>query len=458
MKFNIYSALKVFLLFPLSIYRRLRALFWGDDISTLNRGFSLVTNSGERYLPLAKPYNAAMHLGHMASYKEALRYSYGLRILDIGCGVGYGAFFLASYGTKQVVAIDFDPHALAYARKEYHHPNLQYSQVNAFHLPFPDVYFDFVFSAQVIEHVPSPEQFLNEIKRVLSPTGFCLIATPNKRLFSPIGTPDNPHHISEMDWKSFKRITEAVFPQTQFCGIPQHCLKYHKDQPVPTVKRNSEIQPQDYRIQYDNLEECENMLCIGYMAPDRELFINLPNQFQPVTDELAPFFWDASTSKWSVMGIYPDDIHATALTLYKSQHMKQSFISPDTGLYRIEIDVITTTKTSIKATLCAGTDNKAKTIVQARLQQYNKKIVLSFPAQTDSENQLYTLTIGLDSGLWSLLHHIIPFKFQSCITQKGNSHCSIDRASQNVQLAMRTFHQSLPEHPAWNHADSCGNI
>jgi hypothetical protein len=28
-----------------------------------------VFNQGERYVPTVDPYNAAMHLGHMASYK-----------------------------------------------------------------------------------------------------------------------------------------------------------------------------------------------------------------------------------------------------------------------------------------------------------------------------------------------------------------------------------------------------
>jgi methylase of polypeptide subunit release factors len=54
-----------------------------------------------------------MHLGHMASYREALRYSYGRRVLDLGCGAGYGAFFLAGYGASHVTAVDISGVALA---------------------------------------------------------------------------------------------------------------------------------------------------------------------------------------------------------------------------------------------------------------------------------------------------------------------------------------------------------
>ena len=52
---------------------------------------SEISNKGERYVPLVYSYNAAMHLGHMASYKLALRYAYGRKVLDLGCGTGYGA-------------------------------------------------------------------------------------------------------------------------------------------------------------------------------------------------------------------------------------------------------------------------------------------------------------------------------------------------------------------------------
>ena len=128
-----------------------------------------VTNAGERYLPLVKPYDASMHLGHMASYREALRYSHGRRVLDLGCGTSYGAFFLASHGARQVSAVDFGPEGLVYGAKVYRHPRLAYAQADGSRLPFTSASFDFVFSSQVIEHVPSPEVFLREIKRVLSP-------------------------------------------------------------------------------------------------------------------------------------------------------------------------------------------------------------------------------------------------------------------------------------------------
>jgi len=34
---------------------------------------SIISNQGERYVPLVDPYSAAVHMGHMASYRYALR-------------------------------------------------------------------------------------------------------------------------------------------------------------------------------------------------------------------------------------------------------------------------------------------------------------------------------------------------------------------------------------------------
>jgi len=184
---------------------------------------SVITNEGERYLPDPYTYNAAMHLGHMASYREALRYSYDRRVLDLGCGVGYGAFWLASYGARQVTAVDLGLVALRYAGAAYSHPRLRYAQADALHLPFADASFDFVFSSQVIEHVSSVEQFMREIRRLLAPGGFCLITTPNKDIFSPYGT-DNPHHPTEMTLHDYREVARGVFPRTWFRGIPQRCL------------------------------------------------------------------------------------------------------------------------------------------------------------------------------------------------------------------------------------------
>jgi 2-polyprenyl-3-methyl-5-hydroxy-6-metoxy-1,4-benzoquinol methylase len=45
------------------------------------------------------------------------------RILDLACGVGYGTELLAAaVGVEEVLGVDIDPEAIAYARDRYPHP------------------------------------------------------------------------------------------------------------------------------------------------------------------------------------------------------------------------------------------------------------------------------------------------------------------------------------------------
>ena len=46
----------------------------------------------------------------------------------------------------------------------------------------------------MIEHVAEPERVLDELRRVLRPSGLLVISTPNRDVF----TPGNPHHLHEL--------------------------------------------------------------------------------------------------------------------------------------------------------------------------------------------------------------------------------------------------------------------
>lgn len=48
---------------------------------------------------------------------------------------------------------------------------------DATRLPFADESFDYVISTQVLEHLPEPTRFFNEIERVLRPEGKALVST-----------------------------------------------------------------------------------------------------------------------------------------------------------------------------------------------------------------------------------------------------------------------------------------
>jgi SAM-dependent methyltransferase len=330
-----------------------------------------VTNAGERYLPLVARYDASMHLGHMASYREALRHSQGRRVLDLGCGTGYGAFFLTDLGARSVVGCDFSEEALDYARQVYAHPRLTYIRADAQRLPFADGAFDFVFSSQVIEHLTSPEQMLHEVRRVLAPGGYCLVTTPNKRLFSPEGSTENVHHVSEMDLGAYRRLAERVFPRVEMRGIPQRCLVLRPGAATPSAKPNDEIRPEDYRVQTDDLNACENMLCFGL----RDAEGRLAEAANAVADELEPIFWDPSIRCWVTMG---------------TQVASSEIVSARDGLYRVEIDLPEGWVPSIH-------DSGGQLV--GRGEQVGGRSVATFQPLADSRGRRFVLSIRRRSGL-----------------------------------------------------------
>lgn len=405
---------------------------------------SRVTGCDERYLPLVKSYSAAMHLGHMASYKEALRYSYGRRVLDIGCGVGYGAFFLASYGAMQVIALDRSSEALSYAAEVYHHPRLQYIQADALHLPLKGFVFDFVFSSQVIEHVPSAEHFMREAKRALAPDGFCLITTANRDLFSPGGSGANPHHINEMNWESYKGVAQEAFPNVRFRGIPQHCLTWPEGGVTPVLKPNTEVRLQDFRAQDYNWEQCENMLCLGHARPEGDFAVTLPRGLEAIADELAPFFWDASISQWTVLGLYPHDGSPTSISLVVGHSLVQVFESPYPDLYRLQVDLVGGTESPVKVHLGRWPDNGHRSLVEKVVQPYGGTIDLLFHPQGDSEGQRYALTIQRSFTLKDPFRHSMPLQLRGVVVKGPQRACLIDGKSSGARLAIRTFHAYLP--------------
>jgi len=87
---------------------------------------------------------------------------YGLadkRVLDVGAGTGYLQDVVPNY-----VGLDISTSA----RRYFHKP---FVEASATDMPFRDNEFDAAWSVWVLEHVPKPEQALNEIRRVVKDGG-----------------------------------------------------------------------------------------------------------------------------------------------------------------------------------------------------------------------------------------------------------------------------------------------
>lgn len=135
----------------------------------------------------------ALYEIHMAAYRWAANYAAGARILDYGCGTGYGAEFL-SETAEHVTGFDIDADAVAYARDRFSRDNLGFTTE-----PPAEGAYDLAVSFQVIEHV-DPNAYFSSIRRALKPGGRLLLTTPNRsvRLYS-WQQPWNRWHLTEYD-------------------------------------------------------------------------------------------------------------------------------------------------------------------------------------------------------------------------------------------------------------------
>ncbi len=168
--------------------------------------------TGERVIP--GQVNDELWSEHVARYSLAARFARGRRVLDLGCGAGYGTADLARVASS-AVGVDLAPEAIEYATR--HFPTTRFLQCSANGVPFPSASFDLVTAFEVIEHLRDWRSLLIEAHRVLEPSGLLIVSTPNKHYYAEAraNSGPNPFHEHEFEFPEFRTALSEFFPHVQ---------------------------------------------------------------------------------------------------------------------------------------------------------------------------------------------------------------------------------------------------
>lgn len=122
---------------------------------------------------------------HVARYEWAAKLLGGKKVIDAGCGIGYGSKVLADAGCM-VTAFDASEEAINYAREHYDHDNVRHLVLDAEQFR-PSVRelsalkeCDAAVCFEVVEHVWNPATLLRELHRCAP---MLLVSVPNEDEF-----------------------------------------------------------------------------------------------------------------------------------------------------------------------------------------------------------------------------------------------------------------------------------
>jgi SAM-dependent methyltransferase len=117
-------------------------------------------------------YRTEWHIPEAAGFERAG----GLRVLEIGCGLGTDGARFARAGALYT-GVDLTEAAVSLARRRFELEGLpgEFRVADAEALEFADRSFDLVYSHGVLHHTPDPPAAVREVHRVLAPGGRAVV-------------------------------------------------------------------------------------------------------------------------------------------------------------------------------------------------------------------------------------------------------------------------------------------
>lgn len=167
---------------------------------------------------------------HFRRYEWASRYVADKNLLEIGCELGVGAYYLAEKA-RFVLGIDKSQDWLRQATELFRRDNLHLIAMDCAHLAVTDDSFSVVCLFEVIEHVINPRRVLSEARRALTSGGILLLSTPNRLVATADVDLVSPgDHIREFSYLELQELIGSFYSDFEFYGqrsleiVPLRCM------------------------------------------------------------------------------------------------------------------------------------------------------------------------------------------------------------------------------------------
>lgn len=142
------------------------------------------TWTGERVIPEEMRKEPRTFQEHLTRYVYALKYAAHKRVLDVGCGTGYGTWLLSCVA-RRVLGIDNSREAIEYAvetsmppggRGSFEIGDIQHNKtMKAADAQSP---WDLIVAFEVLEHLDNPRGFVSNLGLWQNPGGELLMSIP----------------------------------------------------------------------------------------------------------------------------------------------------------------------------------------------------------------------------------------------------------------------------------------
>lgn len=142
-----------------------------------------VLRNGERQVKAWLSKIDSRHKSRYALLSTIMRQN--CNVLDIACGVGYGAYMMADKTGAHVDAVDISYATISYAKSNWAHANISYIAASA------DTYlsgiiknkYDIIVSFDTLGNIHNPHLFLEQLWRCLRPGGVLFLSTSNSDIY-----------------------------------------------------------------------------------------------------------------------------------------------------------------------------------------------------------------------------------------------------------------------------------